>query len=314
MKHWIFWIALAPVSVSVAQKPTPIADAEKFANDVGIALSQVQYAQAATGPTHYRMRRYHFFVQDSVIAKIPLRFRMQEIAQNNRFDVGIATLFTEYSPDWQHPSQRSWRFWDFIPPYQHTFIACYPAPANQTSDDFSFRIMTVAALPEANGLREVWFAAGNTVPNSPSSSGCTKTNSTFRLMFGEPAPFAFAERSFDELISNTLPSVGLHYHGVFSIDPEHYFRFRLSAARFQKLLRAKPYLKKLSPRRIESDYPERENLTWWLPPAQRAANIWYGFCERIGNSAGVVQMTWYQGFVYWRSSGIAKPDSGESCD
>ena len=173
--------------------------------------------------------------------------------------------------------------------------------------------MTMASMPETNGQREVWFAAGNAVPNVSSASGCTETNATFRLMFGKVAPFAFAERSFDELISNTLPSVRLHYHGVFSTDPEHYFRFELSEAKFQTLLRTKPYLKKLSPRRIEGDYPEQENLTWWLPPAQRATNIWYGFCERIGNSAEIVQMTWHQGFVYWRSSGAAKPGSGESC-
>ncbi len=188
--------------------PTPIADAEKIANDVGIALSQVQYAEVATGPTHYRMRRYHFFAPDAAIATIPLRFRMQRMTQTSRFDVGIETLFADYSPDSKYWGQRSWRIWDFIPPYQHTFIACYPS--NQSSGDFSFRTMRLGAMPEANGQREVWFAAGNAVPNSPNASGCSETKSTFRLMFGKAEPFAFAERSFDELISDTLPSVGLH--------------------------------------------------------------------------------------------------------
>ena len=319
MKCWILWIALSHASISAAQERDPVAGATSvnpatFAKDVGLALSQVQSVEAATGPTHYRMRRYHFYASDAAIGKISGRFQMRKIDQNSPFDMGIKTLFTIYSPHWQHTSQRPWRIWDFVPPYQHTFIACYPSSSNSTSSDFAFRMMTVAGMPETNGQREVFFAAGNAVPNAPSTSGCTQTNATFRLMYGSDAAFAFAERSFDEFVSDTLPSIGLHYHGVFSVDPDHYFRFRLSAAQFQKLLSAKPFLKKLSPRRVESDYAERENLAWWLAPAQRAANTWYGFCERAGNSAEIVKMNWYQGFVYWRTRGIAAPSAaGRSC-
>ena len=204
MKFWILWIALSHASISAAQERDPVAgptsvNPATFAKDVGLALSQVQSVEAATGPTHYRMRRYHFYASDAAIGKISGRFQMRKIDQNSPFD---------------------------------------PSSSNSTSSDFAFRMMTVAGMPETNGQREVFFAAGNAVPNAPSTSGCTQTNATFRLMYGSDAAFAFAERSFDEFVSDTLPSIGLHYHGVFSVNPDHYFRFRLSAAQFQKLLSA----------------------------------------------------------------------------
>jgi len=317
MKKWILWVSLLHVSVSAAQGSNPISDPEKFASDVGLALSQVQNAETTDGLSHYRMRRYHFFAPESAISELPGRFQMREIDQNNPFDVGIKGLVTIGSQNWLHSSQRPWRIWDLVPPYQHTFIACYPATSASTSKDFAFRFMTVASTPETNGQHEVSFAVGNAVPDAPSSSGCAQTSasSTFRVMFGKVAPFAFAERSFDEMISGTLPSAGLLYHGVFSIDPYHHFRFQLSAAQFQKLLRTKPFLKALGLKRIESGYAERENLGWWLTPAQRAAKTWYGFCEIAGSSFGYVNMTWHEGFVYWYSSGIAAPSHDrESCN